>query len=101
MAHTDNVDLDMTNAVEAPPPSEAKENRKLAFASFWMVAVLLVVIPIWALRWLLKYRKIEADDAEFRKARSTVKWIGIIVAVALVGFVALNVLVFLSLRPER
>jgi hypothetical protein len=44
MAHTDNVDLDMTNAVEAPPPSEAKENRKLAFASFWMVAVLLVVI---------------------------------------------------------
>lgn len=65
---------------------------------FW---VLLVVIPIWSLRWLLKYRKIESDDAEFRKARSTVKWIGIIVAVAFVGFVALNALVIVSLRPAR
>lgn len=65
---------------------------------FW---VLLVAIPIWALRWLLKYRKIDADDAEFRKARSTVKWIGIIVAVAFVSFVALNVLVLLSIRQTH
>jgi hypothetical protein len=48
MAHTDNadpdLDLDMTNAREPLPPSEAQENRKLAFTSLWMVAVLLVVI---------------------------------------------------------
>jgi hypothetical protein len=46
MAHTDtdDVDLDMTNAREPLPPSEAQENRKLAFTSLWMVAVLLVVI---------------------------------------------------------
>jgi hypothetical protein len=62
---------------------------------------LLVAIPIWTLRWLLKYRKIDADDAEFRKARSTVKWIGIIVAVAFVSFVALNVLVLLSIRQTH
>jgi hypothetical protein len=62
---------------------------------FW---VLLVAIPFWALRWLLKYRGIESDDAEFRKARSTVKWIGIIVAAVLLVFLALNILVLMSAR---
>jgi cadmium resistance protein CadD (predicted permease) len=34
-------------------------------------------IPVWALRWWLKYGSIEADDAEFLRARKTVKIAGI------------------------
>ncbi|MGA3101483.1 MAG: hypothetical protein ABSD61_06450 [Terracidiphilus sp.] len=65
---------------------------------FW---VLLIAIPLWSLRWLLKYRGIVTDDAEFRKARSTVKWIGIIVATILAIFVAINILVFVMIRSSR
>ncbi|MGO8934420.1 MAG: hypothetical protein ACLPLZ_09370 [Terracidiphilus sp.] len=64
---------------------------------FW---VLLIAIPLWALRWLLKYRGIETDDAEFLKARSTVKWIGIIVAAVFAGFLAVNILMLLLARPS-
>ena len=63
--------------------------------------VLLVVIPIWALVWLRRYRGIETDDAEFIKARSTVKWIGIIVGSVLVLFVVLNILALLLIIPGR
>jgi hypothetical protein len=66
--------------------------------AFW---VLLIAIPLWSLRWLLKYRGIVTDDAEFRKARSTVKWIGIIVATILAIFVAINILVFVMIRSSR
>jgi hypothetical protein len=61
---------------------------------------LLFALPIWALIWLSKYRGIESDDAEFRKARTTVKWIGLIVTAVLVLFLAINILVFLAARPE-
>ncbi|MEI9969308.1 MAG: hypothetical protein WDM87_12040 [Terracidiphilus sp.] len=54
--------------------------------------VLLVAVPIWSLIWLSKYRGIETDDAEFLKARSTVKRIGIIVTAVLAVVVALNIL---------
>ena len=64
---------------------------------FW---VLLVGLPFWALRWLLKYRGLESDDAEFRKARNTVKWIGITVAAVLVYFLAVNVLWLMVFRPS-
>jgi hypothetical protein len=61
---------------------------------------LLFALPIWALIWLAKYRGLESDDAEFRKARTTVKWIGIIVAAVLVGVLALNIMVFMFARPS-
>jgi len=64
---------------------------------FW---VLLVGLPFWALRWLLKYRGLESDDVEFLKARKTVKWTGIIVAAVLVFFLVLNVLWLMVLRPS-
>jgi hypothetical protein len=64
---------------------------------FW---VLLVALPFWALRWLLKYRGLESDDAEFRKARNTVKWTGIIVAAVLVVFLALNILALMLVQPR-
>lgn len=64
---------------------------------FW---VLLVAVPIWSLIWLGKYRGIESDDAEFRKARSTVKRTGMIVAALFIGFLALNILVFIFARPR-
>jgi hypothetical protein len=67
----------------------------LGTVGFW---VLLVGIPFWALRWMLKYRGIESDDAEFRKARNTVKWIGITVCAVLVFFLALNVLLLVLVR---
>jgi len=54
---------------------------------------LLVGVPIWSLIWLSRYRRIETDDAEFLKARGTVKWIGIIVTAVLVVFVGLNIVV--------
>jgi len=65
---------------------------------FW---VLLIAIPLWALRWVLKYRGIVTDDAEFRKARSTVKWIGITVAVTLAIFLAINIQVFEMTRSSH
>jgi hypothetical protein len=46
---------------------------------FW---VLLIAIPLWSLR-------------------STVKWIGIIVATILAIFVAINILVFVMIRSSR
>ncbi|MGO8760228.1 MAG: hypothetical protein ACLQG3_19110 [Terracidiphilus sp.] len=62
---------------------------------------LLVALPLWALRWLLKYRGIETDDPEFRRARSTVKWTGIAVTGVLVLFLALNILFFAMARAAR
>jgi type VI protein secretion system component VasF len=46
MANTDDadMDLDMTIAREPAPPSEAKENRKLALTGFWMVLAALTVV---------------------------------------------------------
>jgi len=69
----------------------------LGTVGFW---VLLVGLPFWALRWLLKYRRLESDDAEFRKARNMVKWIGITVAAVLVYFLAVNVLWLMVFRPS-
>jgi hypothetical protein len=62
---------------------------------------LLIAIPLWSLRWLLKYRGIVTDDAEFRKARSTVKWIGTTVATTLAIFVAINIQVFVMIRSSH
>ena len=62
--------------------------------------VLLVAVPIWSVIWLSKYRGIETDDAEFLKARSTVKKIGIIVAAVLAVVVALNILALQLIHPR-
>ncbi len=43
-------------------------------------------IPIWSARWWWKFAKIDAHDAEFRKARKTVMWVGIIVSLVAVLF---------------
>jgi len=58
----------------------------LGSLGFW---ALLIVIPAWALRWWLKYRKIETDDADFSRARGRVLAIGITVSCLLVIFVLL------------
>jgi hypothetical protein len=46
-------------------------------------------VPIWSLRWWLKFGRIDVADEEFRKARTTVKIAGIVVSVVLVLFVVL------------
>ena len=48
---------------------------------------LLIVIPVWALRWWLKYGGIATEDADFLRARSTVKITGIILLLLFVFFV--------------
>ena len=60
-----------------------------------------LVIPFWALRWWLKYRGIETDDADFRRARNRVKWIGIIVTCLLILLVALNIGMLLLATPRH
>jgi hypothetical protein len=39
-------------------------------------------IPIWALRWWLRYGSLQADDAEFLRARKSVKIAGIAASLA-------------------
>lgn len=46
-------------------------------------------IPVWSLRWWLKFGRIETRDQEFLKARTTVKIAGIVVSVVLVLLVIL------------
>lgn len=41
---------------------------------FWGLSI---GVPIWALRWWLKYGSIASGDAEFVRARKTVKIVGI------------------------
>ena len=41
--------------------------------------VLVVAIPIWALRWRLKFNDIRTDDSDFARAQTRVRWIGSIV----------------------
>jgi len=48
-------------------------------------------IPIWSLRWWLKFAKLDTTDQEFRKARTTVKTVGILVSLFLVVFVMLPI----------
>jgi len=47
------------------------------------------VIPIWAIRWWLKFGSIVSDDSDFRKARGTVMIAGILVSAVLVLLVIL------------
>jgi hypothetical protein len=44
-----------------------------------------IAILVWASFWREKYGEIESEDADFRKARATVKWtrIGVSVIVGL------------------
>jgi predicted RNA-binding Zn-ribbon protein involved in translation (DUF1610 family) len=46
-------------------------------------------IPVWALRWWLKYGNITTDDAEFLRARKTVKVAGICATAAFLLLVIL------------
>jgi hypothetical protein len=46
MAHTHDSDLDMTDAREPTPPSEERENRRLAFTSLWLVLAVLAVVIV-------------------------------------------------------
>lgn len=48
-----------------------------------------VGIPVWALRWWLKYGSITADDAEFLRSRKTVKIAGISAFAAFLLLVAI------------
>ena len=48
-------------------------------------------LPIWALRWWLKFAKLDTGDPEFRKARTTVRAVGILVSLALLVFVMLPI----------
>ncbi len=63
--------------------------------------VVSVAVPIWAARWWRKFSKIETDDAEFQKARKTVKWAGIIVSLVLVLFVIVPFVVVIAVGNIR
>ncbi len=58
----------------------------LGSVGFW---ALLIVLPVWALRWWLKYRKIETDDADFHRARKRALVTGIVVSCLFMIFVLL------------
>lgn len=53
---------------------------------------LLVVVPVWAMIWSIRYRGVVSEDADFNKARRTVKWIGIIVAGLFIVFATVTIL---------
>jgi hypothetical protein len=57
-------------------------------------------IPVWALRWWLKYGRIADDDPEFLRARKTVMFAGIGASILFVVFVIAPFLLgfFLALR---
>jgi hypothetical protein len=46
MADTHTPDLDMSNAREPAPPSEERENRRLALTTVWLVMALLAAIIV-------------------------------------------------------
>jgi hypothetical protein len=48
---------------------------------------LLIGLPIWALRWWLKYGSLMMEDADFIRARNTVKIIGIVVPTLSIVFI--------------
>ncbi len=62
---------------------------------------LTVGIPVWALRWWLKFGGITTDDAEFLRARTTVRLAGIIVSILLVLFVIVPFLIGLLAAMNR
>jgi hypothetical protein len=70
----------------------------LGSIGFW---VLLIAIPFWALRWWFKYRKIETDDSDFRRARKSVLVTGIVVSCLLVIFVLLFIVSVLFIASRR
>jgi len=53
---------------------------------------LLIGIPVWALRWWLKYGEIATAEADFLQARKTVKQIGIGGSILFVVFLALFII---------
>ena len=61
---------------------------------------LLVALPVWAMIWLIRYRGVVSEDADFRKAQKTVKWVGTIVAGLLILFVVVT-MILLALTPPR
>jgi hypothetical protein len=64
-------------------------------------AGLTVGILIWAWSWREKYGEIDVEDAEFRKARATVKWTTIGVSLALGLLVILPRAVAIAIRLYR
>lgn len=46
-------------------------------------------IPIWAIRWWLRFGAIVSDDPDFRRSRKTVMVSGIIMSIVLILFVIL------------
>jgi uncharacterized membrane protein len=56
---------------------------------------LLFVIPLWALRWWIKYRRIVTTDGDFLKARRTVTIAGMVVAILLALLVVFEVITIL------
>lgn len=63
--------------------------------------VVSVAVPIWTARWWRRFSKIETEDAEFQKARKTVKWAGIIVSLVLVLFVIVPFVVVFAVGNIR
>src|SRR3954447_16393007 len=63
------------------------------------------VIPIWGMRWWLKFGKLDSRDPEFRSARTTVKAASLIVLAVLVVLVILpsvaSVLVIMSKSAQH
>jgi hypothetical protein len=57
-------------------------------------------IPIWALRWLLKFGAITTDDADFLRARKTVKIAGISAFVLFLLLVIAPFLIGLLSQPS-
>ncbi|MGA2217971.1 MAG: hypothetical protein ABSG51_07785 [Terracidiphilus sp.] len=65
--------------------------------------VLSIGIPVWALRWWLKYGSIKADDSDFVRARKTVRIAGIcaFAAFLLVEVTAFMYGFFMALHHQR
>lgn len=57
-----------------------------------------VAVPIWAIRWWLKFGKLASTDLEFRKARSTVRLVAILVSTVFLTLVLLPIVLLIVAR---
>lgn len=48
---------------------------------------LLVVVPIWSVIWWIRYARLASTEDDFKRARSTVRWTGIVTGLLLLLFV--------------
>jgi hypothetical protein len=57
---------------------------------------LTVGVPVWALRWWIKFGKLASEDNEYVSARKSVRTIGIIVSATLAVFILIPIILAMA-----